>query len=605
MCVIQPCKKLRKDDDPPPAPTKSITNYFLPLPKPVDKPFTLPRSNSIVNYFRKTPPALERQSRPLQSKELQPSICEDVSPRTSRAPRQKQTRKAKGKPNKVQEEEEEQDVLTDNYILEIPDESIIKGEGSVSLLGSNPAALVSQINHEICLDEECLKSDKTTDVGAGDRKPKSQNRKSKNLATQSLSGDNFSKEDALSQENKGSVKKCAVRRNRKANFSQSETCNAENEQSVHDASMEVNVEKSSVLGCSTITMSFEEFLQSQMQDEVAAESKSDSAAESSEVKSCVDASNLVATSSPRTLTVQAEVHPMSPDHESVKGPQLKVASIFTKNKKEKPSSDDPQANTDVLPDPKRKSNVVLHEEDLELAVVESGSTPKCTQEEKKKFMNAFKQPFLDGSKGRPSKGLSKSKPGKDNASEISEPENKPDETNPDLATAELCTEQKKAKGTGKKKGRKPVTKGKAEKCEEVPVAPEHDKCPAKDREKEKANKTDSTHEHNGQSVKELRRSTRDQTRKQGAAGPETKPSPRKTRNRRKAETSAALQDDAAEAPTPKSLRRKKSVYRAEMLSPLETRESPIRWPVVLCLLLWMSDVTYFITVPKTIILLLY
>ena len=47
---------------------------------------------------------------------------------------------------------------------------------------------------------------------------------------------------------------------------------------------------------------------------------------------------------------------------------------------------------------KRKSNVVLLEEDLELAQVDSQSTTtaKCSQAERKQFMSAFKQPSLDG-----------------------------------------------------------------------------------------------------------------------------------------------------------------------------------------------------------------
>ncbi|KAB5530995.1 hypothetical protein PHYPO_G00135780 [Pangasianodon hypophthalmus] len=589
--ATQPCKKLRKDDEPPaPPPAKTITNYFLPLPKPVDKPFSPPRSNSIIDYFRKTAPAQEKTTSsqkcsPLQSKELPSSTCEEVCPKTSKAPRQKRTRKAKEKQNKLPEEE--QDALTDDCVVESLDESIIKEGGSVSLLGSDTAALLSQINNEVCLDEEPLKSKNNADTSADDRKAKDELRscKSKNVATQNQTDDHFSNDNPSSQEDKCRIKKPAVRRSRKANVAekQSETCSAEHERSLDDVSMEVNVDETSVLSCSTITVSFEEFLQSQMQNEneVAAESKSDScAAESSEAKSYMDASDLVASVSPRTLTVQAEVHPISPDHESVKGPQLKMASIFTRNKKEsqlkdgkKSSSDNPQMNTDILPDLKRKSNVVLQEEDLELAVVESSSTPKCTQEERKQFMNAFKQPSLDGSKGKPSKGLSKSKPAKDNASETAEPEKRAEESDPDPTTPEQSTEQKQAKGVGKKRGRKPVKKGQTDQSEEVPVTPKQDELPTSTEVEEKSGAID---DGNKQSVKELRRSTRDQTRRQAASAPERHPSPRKTRSREKAETSAVCQDDVAQTSTPKSHRNKKNVYRAEMLSPFNKRGSPIR-----------------------------
>ncbi|KAK3532505.1 hypothetical protein QTP86_018519 [Hemibagrus guttatus] len=577
--ATQPCKKSRKDDEPPPATPKTITNYFLPLPKPVDKPFSPPRSNNIRDYFRKPATAQEKttcsqKSSPLQSKEIQSFTYEEVSPKVSRVPRQKRTRKAKEKQNKLREEEE-QEMLTDNCILESPDELLTKEGGSPSV----------QTNNENCVDEEPLKSKNATDTSTDERKAKVQNPKRKNLASQNQTDDNFVDDDASAQEDKCRVKKSAVRRNRKANVGQSETCNAEQDQSLHDASMEVNVDEMSVLSCSTITVSFEEFLQSQMQnqDEVAADTKSDAcAAESSEVKSCTDASDPVtAAVSPRTLTVQAEVHPISPNHETVKSPQLKVASIFTKNKKDsqlkdskKPSSDNPQVSTDILPGLKRKSNVVLHEEDLELAVVESSSTPKCTQEERKQFMNAFKRPGLDGSKGKPSKGLSKSKPAKENASETTEPEKKADETDPDPTVSEQSTEQQKTKGGGKKRGRKSVKKDQTDQSEEVPVTPKPDEPPAS---VEVENKTGSVDDSEKQCVKELRRSTREQTRRQAASAPERNPSPCKTRSREKAETSAAShQDDVIHASTPKSHRVKQNVYKAEMLYPLNKRESPIR-----------------------------
>lgn len=545
----------------------------------MDKPFSPPRSNSIKDYFQKSPPAQEKTTSshrrsPLQPKELQSSTCQEVSSGLSRAPRQKRIRKPKRKQSKLQEEEQGADVDADKCIVEIRDESTIKEEGSVSLLGSDTAAPLSQINNEILADEDNSKA-----------KDELKNHKCKNAATQSNMDENFCNDDAMSQE-KCRIKTFAVRRNRKPNTGQGEMGNAEQEQSLQDTSMEVNVDETSLLNRSTVTVSFEEFLESQLQDTATDESKSTTcAAKSSEMKSCTDASDLAASMSPRTLTIQAEVHPISPDHEAVKGPQLKMASIFTRNKKEsqfmgdkKLSCVNPQVNTDILPDLKRKSNVVLHEKDLELAVVESSSTPKCNQEERQQFMNAFKQPSLDGSKGKPSKSLNKSKPSKENETE--EPEKKPDESNPDLTTAEPGTEQKSAKDAGKKQRRKPGKKEQMDQSEEVPVTPKKNKLLTS---MEVENKSDSVEDSNRRCVKELRRSTRDQTRKLGTASvPETNPSPRKTRRREKAETSAMIQDNVAQASTPKSYRHKKNVYRAEMLSPLDKRGSPIRCVVDGC-----------------------
>ncbi|KAM9494077.1 ATPase family AAA domain-containing protein 5 [Clarias gariepinus] len=580
---IQPCKKLRKEDDPSPSMTKTITNYFLPLPKPVDKPFSPPRSNSIIDYFRKTPPAQgkttsSQKCSPLQFKELRSSACDEVPAKKSRAPRQKRTRKAKEKPNKLEEEEgeEEEGMLGDYCVSENMAESLIKEDGGgVSLLGSDTAVLLSQLNDELCLDEGPLsaKDDKKAIMDG--------------LPNHVARHDGVTNENASSQEDGARTTKSATRRGRKARVSQSETCSAEHERSLHDASMEVNVDETSVLNSSTVTVSFEEFLQSQMgnKDDVAADSSKvdthDPESSCTETKSCSDP---IAAVSPRTLTVQAEVHPISPDHESVKGPKLKMASIFTRNKNqtrlkdgEKASSDTAQVIADILPDLKRKSNVVLLEEDLELAVVESSSTPKSTQEERKQFMNAFKQPSLDGSKVKPGKGPSKSKPAKENAAEAAKPETKAtvtastEDTVLDLTVPEEAPEQKQVKGVGKKRGRKSVKDKQTDQTEEVALNPKRDEVPTLT---ETENKSESPDD--GKSVRELRRSTRDQMRTQAAPDPERNPSPRKTRSREKAESTAATQDDVVQVSIPKSRKHKKNVYRAEMLSPLTKRGSPIR-----------------------------
>ena len=112
-----------------------------------------------------------------------------------------------------------------------------------------------------------------------------------------------------------------MHKSRKARVSQGDSC-AEQEESLHDASLEVNVDENSLLNSSTVTVSFEDFLQSQSQEEE--EDTADTepnicAAENlSDAKSCNDMSDLVVANpqvSPRTLTVQAEVHPLSPSHE--------------------------------------------------------------------------------------------------------------------------------------------------------------------------------------------------------------------------------------------------------------------------------------------------
>ncbi|XP_072532413.1 ATPase family AAA domain-containing protein 5 [Salminus brasiliensis] len=578
--ATQPCKKLRKDDELPPP--KTITNYFMPLPKSVEKPFSPPRSSNIMDYFRKTSPAQEKigpsqKCSPLQSAE--PVSGEEVSAKLGRAPRQKRTRKSK---EQSKPRQEEQEVLSDGcVVLGSYSESLVKEDGNLCMLGSDTAALLSQISSDICIDEKSPKRKNTTETCANDGKVKDVlcNRKSKN---QSRDEDGSANDGASPGEENCRNMKSVVRKSRKARVSQSDSC-TELEQSLADASLEVNLDETSVLNRSTVTVSFEDFLQSQSQDEEGPEPDTCGAEAFSDAKSCNDVSEAVVAApqvSPRTLTVRAEVHPISPNHDSAKSPEVRVASIFSRNKKErqvkdgKTSSATLQVTADILPDLKRKSNVVLHEEDLELAVVESSSTPKCTQEERKQFMNAFKQPSLDGSKGKPTKCPGKPKQVQEKAPELAEkePDEKAAESKPDEAAAEQkqSIEQKTSSSVGKKRSKKSGKKKQncaseeAQKHENLPTSMDVDM------------ESGSVDDHETQPPKEVRRSARECTRRQTASVPEKILPTRRKRSQEKVEKSTVSQDDPALASTPKSHRPKKSVYRAEMLCPPDRKESPIR-----------------------------
>lgn len=204
---------------------------------------------------------------------------------------------------------------------------------------------------------------------------------------------------------------------------------AQDESSLCDVSVEVNVDEDSLLNRSTVTISFEDFVRSQSQDKA---DENAAGEQSTGTKNLSEAEQLntdqldihkagedVAASgetslqvSPRTVTVQADIHVVSPKQEPGK-----LASIFNKRNgttstKEVVSSphidagaQSPSASVAV----KRKSNVVLQEDDLELAVLESESTPKCSDTERKQFMAAFKQASLDKSKTKPTKSLGKQK----------------------------------------------------------------------------------------------------------------------------------------------------------------------------------------------------
>lgn len=202
---------------------------------------------------------------------------------------------------------------------------------------------------------------------------------------------------------------------------------AQQESSLCDVSVEVNVDEDSMLNRSTVTISFEDFVRSQSQDETdpgieqsTEEQNPSEAGETEAAKPDVPPAGEASSGepclqvSPRTVTIQADVHVASPKHEPA--PVGKLASIFNR-KKGAASPKEALPSTPVEAGPqsppaslvKRKSNVVLEEDDLELAVLESDSAPKCGETERKQFMAAFKQAASDRSKTKVAKSVGKQK----------------------------------------------------------------------------------------------------------------------------------------------------------------------------------------------------
>ncbi|XP_076865224.1 ATPase family AAA domain-containing protein 5 isoform X2 [Brachyhypopomus gauderio] len=590
--ATQPCKKLKKDDELPP--TRTITNYFMPLPRSVEKPFSPPRSNNIMDYFRKTSPAQEKpQKDTSQKKSPLPStvssVCQEECVKLGRAQRQRQTGKCKQQ-KKLQEEHH--DVLADNcVVMETLSECL------VHIPGNDTVALPSQISSDTFLDEESLNKTKNIETGANDRKVKDDvlsSFKAKRSDNQTREGVNIGGGggDASPGEDKGRGGKSVVRKSKKPKASHSDVCNAELEQSLPDAALGVRVNEASMPNHSTITVSFEDFLQSQKEEENSAVPESDAVNGPKSDQNGSDEAIGAPHVSPRTLTVLAEVHPISPNHDSAKSPELRIASIFSRSKKESqlknlktPTSSNQSESADVLLDLKRKSNVVIHEEDLELFVVESNSSAKCTKEESKQFMNAFKQPHLDGAKGKCTKVSGTPKEAQEKVPELKEkePEEKIDK-NPDVTMVQSMDQKKSV--SVKKKDRKSVKKSSKDSSEDVSISTQKQEEEAVLLSAQKHQElstsvelnmeSEYTEEENRQNAREVRRSTRQHTHKQTASVSKRTPSPRKTTNQEKAEDSTASQEQPSPVSTPTTHRAKKSVYRAEMLSPLDKRQSPIR-----------------------------
>lgn len=199
---------------------------------------------------------------------------------------------------------------------------------------------------------------------------------------------------------------------------------------ISDSSFDTHTDKASQVNSSTITVSFEDFLRSQgehnvdhleegtkpMLDDSVTATEMDRSGSTSDPEKGEESQQVPL----RTVTVLAQVHSVPPKLASLNREQkgsMKIASIFLKQKGcigEKESSPPllESEQTEQVTQ-KRKSNVVIEEEELELAVLETtGSDPlktKSALEERHQFMKAFRQPTSDVIKSGVKKAPGKSK----------------------------------------------------------------------------------------------------------------------------------------------------------------------------------------------------
>uniref|UniRef100_A0A3Q3W4D4 Cyclic nucleotide-binding domain-containing protein n=1 Tax=Mola mola TaxID=94237 RepID=A0A3Q3W4D4_MOLML len=396
----QPCKKSRKDEGSPVV--KTITNYFSPVPKPLEKPFSPPRANNIMDYFTRKAPTKSSSPEQLTYVCQKSQLDETRSSSEAAVKPQKRSRKLSRAARKLVEAETVSSIKEDCCLIveKQPDnrESTAELDGSCGVPSSDATALSVQFIPEACIKGEKLESSATDTIIETDEHHE--------LSVTELSPVVPSKDKA--KRVKTFARNSQKNQLQEANHSEPEE--KETEKSLCDVSMEVNVDEASQLNSSTVTISFEEFVRSQSMD----------------MDDDTDQLNIPKTEenvgfgepallhvSPRTVTIQAEVHVVSPKQEAVA--TGKLASIFNRRKGTlSPSEPVTPANIEghqlgsTSLTVKRKSNVVL-EEDLELVVLESESTHKCSEVERKQFMAAFKQASLEGSKIKPGKSQGKQK----------------------------------------------------------------------------------------------------------------------------------------------------------------------------------------------------
>ncbi|XP_061567738.1 ATPase family AAA domain-containing protein 5 isoform X2 [Cololabis saira] len=577
----QPCKKSCKDGGSPVV--KTITNYFSPVPKPVEKPFSPPRSNNIMDYFsRKTTP-------PQQAKENCPkshSAEKNTNPELGKHPSRKRSKKSSKAARKLVASESVTTTSDVTYlVVEDSDADVVS---SCGIFGDKTEALLSQLSAEACITtREITGTETVSDKCPESNKPQEHGFKCEgNVRPEPAQNTtDLSPRDQLKQ------LRSAVQKRRKRQQKEAKHPEPEGKETECDVSMEVIADETSQLNDSAVKISFEDFLRSQCEieedkNDVGKDDVSKISSDTEELKSehleMPKAEENVGPSvqiSPRTVTIQAEVHVVSPKQEKAKA-EGSIASIFSRRKMSKsPAEMVSSSNAEAEPQPstspltgKRKSNVVLQEEDLELAVLESELAPKCSKAEKKQFMAAFKQPSMDGSKTKPVKNQGKQKQAVEKVLDA------PDKPVEDDAVIQPSVEQVSQGNQSATK--KPTKKGrKKDKCKKdvatspAATAAEESVVTIIDDHEEEEPPVTST-----PSVPAVRRLRGEAVVTQT---PQTSPTASVRKSRRLTESKdEAIATSPVDSPvkisSPKTRRSKHDVFVAEMVSPPDTNESPIR-----------------------------
>nr|XP_009936721.1 PREDICTED: ATPase family AAA domain-containing protein 5 [Opisthocomus hoazin] len=412
--VLKPCKKRREED----TSVKTITRYFSPLAKPVDKVLSPPKNNNILDYFKKTS-VTEKGTLPVVAGENKTAL--DADDKECKSPfKPPLKRKRKGKTVNLNNNLREMKDSENDHEIEISSDDSRETTGLKRV--SNDLIATCTLVDEECAGELaednvqretfsnaviCRKNAKK--VGSeinGTKNRIRKSRKMKHKVNRDLS-ESFSPENQLNEKRKKETE------DQKKIVSPTV---AECDATISDSSFEVRTDdKTSQVNNSIITVSFEDFLKSQGENtgdhvedtkptmDIATANEMDKSDSVSDPEKCEESQQLPL----RTVTVLAQVHSIPPKlallHKEQKDSR-KIASIFLKQKGcvgEKESSPPPldSEQTEQVTQ-KRKSNVVIEEEELELAVLETAGSdslkPKCTLEERHQFMKAFRQPTSDG-----------------------------------------------------------------------------------------------------------------------------------------------------------------------------------------------------------------
>ncbi|XP_032066491.1 ATPase family AAA domain-containing protein 5 [Thamnophis elegans] len=388
--AAQSCTK-RKEDN---ISIKAITNYFSPLGKNVESVLSPPKSNNIMDYFKKTS-INEKAPSPLLEQESKANV---VSLENSSKPPSKL--KSRGKRNKLKTDKTPEPLVEVNKDNDKETPNPQEENSKASFMNHNDIALIDLTNEEQALNV----------CGEG-----------------LLSKVSYKNEERKSKIIKSNTKKLKRRKPKNEmdlfenSIPETQTKDSHKETNKQIASVTESENKTVVLtldpeprapmtSYNTVTVSFEDFLKSQGEDfeQIPRKQTPDDFVALDKTDVDQDTQDLPL----KKVTVLAQIHSVPP--KSLRS--QKIASIFVNPKRKakvKKSSASSEMEYIEQVTQKRKSNVVIAEEELELAVLESAGSEtvksKCTAEERYQFMKAFRQPGADVVKNGAKRGPSKQK----------------------------------------------------------------------------------------------------------------------------------------------------------------------------------------------------
>ncbi|XP_038632855.1 LOW QUALITY PROTEIN: ATPase family AAA domain-containing protein 5 [Scyliorhinus canicula] len=425
----EPCKKPKKDAEDSSANT--ITSYFSPLSKSIDTASPSPKSNNIMDYFKKTPSGRNFASNVSGESEGKNSAVMNWNKESSMVSEGKyQTSKGKRLSRRINFSQKLNECHEVAEISDTSNSSVAEACGvrsGVGVLGSDTAALIAQLCAE---SQELFEENENSvfvDSNTVRRRTKAGNRKksckkpvsrssrkiSKKTRKRKIAGN--SKDPSRQSDVEPEATDDCCERGVEKPDTQGTTIPVVVESvrmCLSETSLDTTADETCQMNDSTVTVSFEDFIKNQESEESSAEKAAgdddcEIIEESNKLPNLTEDISSAAPQSisPKTMTVHVQIHssPTSTSAQNSKLKKKKIASIFLRKKADseseaveiQPVSPHPVESTD--PAPARRSNVVIAEEELELSVLDAtDKSPvkvKCSRAEREQFMNAFRRPL--------------------------------------------------------------------------------------------------------------------------------------------------------------------------------------------------------------------